>query len=86
MSETKYDKSLDTSVLKTLAANLYYQAIAEAEGITVTIDDYKSYLLELGQTEDDFNSMVETYGEKYLIQNMLAEKAIDVIKENVVLE
>lgn len=86
MSETKYDKSLDTSVLKTLAANLYYQAIAEAEGITVTIDDYKSYLLELGKTEDDFNSMVETYGEKYLIQNMLAEKAIDVIKENVVLE
>lgn len=86
MSESKYDKSLDTSVLKTLTANLYYQAIAEAEGISVTIDDYKAYLLEEGQTEEDFTSMVETYGEKYLIQNMIAKEAIDVIKENVVVK
>lgn len=85
-SESQYDKSLDTSVLKTLKTNLFYQAIAEKEGISVTEDDYKAYLTEQGKSEDDYTSMVETYGKSYLMQNMIAEKALKIVKDNVVVK
>ena len=85
-SESQYDKSLDTSVLKTLKTNLFYQAIAEKEGISVTEDDYKAYLTEQGKSEDDYTSMVETYGKSYLMQNMIAEKALEIVKDNIVVK
>ncbi len=80
MSEAKYDKQLKTTAKENTKATLIYQAILENEGVTVTLDECKAYLLENGTTEDGFNTQLEQYGTGYLVQRMVQVKALEIVK------
>ena len=81
MSESEYDKSLAEEAQVAAKQALVYQAILEKEGITVTAEDYLSYLLVNGETEEDYNEEVEEYGTNYVAQKMIKNKAIELVKE-----
>ena len=83
MSEAKYDKSLTEKVEPIAKEDLIYQAIIEAENVTVTEADYLAYLQGQGQTSEEFDKQVEQYGKPYLMQHMMKIKVIDIIKEYV---
>ncbi|WP_455716045.1 trigger factor [Anaerosporobacter sp.] len=80
MSEAKYDKQLKATAKENTKEDLIYQAILETEGVTVSLDDYKQYLLDNGTSEEDFESQVETYGTGYLVNNMVKIKALEIVK------
>lgn len=86
MSEAKYDKQLKSAAKDNAKATLIYQAILENEGVTVTLDECKAYLLENGTTEDGFNSQLEQYGTGYLVQRMVQVKALEIVKELVTVQ
>ena len=86
MSEAKYDKQLKSAAKDNAKATLIYQAILENEGVTVTLDECKDYLLENGTTEDGFNSQLEQYGTGYLVQRMVQVKALEIVKELVTVQ
>ncbi|MBP5160206.1 MAG: trigger factor [Lachnospiraceae bacterium] len=77
MSDEEYDKSLFEKVERSVKLNLVCQAIAEKEGITATIDEFKANFLKKGGTEDEYNNQLNTYGTPYLVQAMLNTKVID---------
>lgn len=83
MTEEQYDESLDEKVTNDLKFALFCQAVAEAEGITATLDEAKQYYVSEGGTEEDFDSQVTTYGNGYMVQNMLKEKVINMICDKV---
>lgn len=80
MSETAYDKKLKTTAKENAKANLIYQAILENEGVTVTLDECKAYLLDNGSTEDQIKTQLEQYGTGYLVQRMVQIKALEIVK------
>ncbi len=84
MTEEEYDKSLIETCKESEKTYLTYQAIAEKEGIKLTIDDYKNYLMETDGDEDSYQSMSEQYGDPYLVQMMYRDKVIQLIKDNAV--
>lgn len=86
MSEAKYDKQLKATAKENTKEDLIYQAILESEGVTVSLDDYKNYVLENGTTEDQYNSQVEQYGTGYLVQKMVQVKALEIVKGLVTVE
>ena len=75
MTEAKYDR---TELVKTakeqLSDMLVYQAIAEKENITASIEDYKAYSIEQGDTEETFEKAREVYGDPALVQQYLVIK------------
>lgn len=80
MSEVAYDKKLKTTAKENAKANLIYQAILENEGVTVTLDECKAYLLDNGSTEDQIKTQLEQYGTGYLVQRMVQIKALEIVK------
>ena len=50
MTEEQYDESLDEKVTNDLKFALFCQAVAEAEGITATLDEAKQYYVSEGGT------------------------------------
>ncbi|WP_167955180.1 FKBP-type peptidyl-prolyl cis-trans isomerase [Anaerosporobacter faecicola] len=80
MSEVDYDKQLRSAAKETAKANLIYQAILEKEGVTVTVDDYKEYMLGKGATEEDYNNQIKQYGTGYSVQQMVKVKALEILK------
>lgn len=80
MSEAEYDKQLKSSAKDNAKANLIYQAILENEGVTVSLDDCKAYLLDNGSTEEEINAQLEQYGTGYLVQRMVQIKALEIVK------
>lgn len=82
MTEAEYDASLEEKVQDNLKYSLFCQAVADAEGITATLDETKTYFMGQGGTEDDFTSEVGTYGAGYMVQSMLFEKVINMMCEN----
>ena len=83
MTEEQYDESLEEKVMNDLKFALFCQAVAETEGITATLDEAKQHYIAEGGTEEDFNSQATTYGNGYMVQNMLKEKVMDMICEKV---
>lgn len=86
MSEAEYDKQLKTTAKDNAKANLIYQAILENEGVTVSLDDCKAYLLDNGSTEEQINAQLEQYGTGYLVQRMVQVKALEIVKGLVTVE
>ncbi len=86
MSETKYDASLREKVLSQAKEILIYQAIAELEGIKASEEDYLAYVISQGQTEDNYNSYLTTYGKGYLMQQDIARKVIEYVKTLVTIQ
>lgn len=80
MSETDYDLSLNDTCKETEKANMIYQAILETEGVTVTEDDYRTYLSETTGSADTFDTQVERYGKGYAMQAMVRIKALEIVE------
>ncbi len=75
MSEAKYDRTkLVTLAKDQLGSMLIYQAIAEKENITASIEEYKAYATENGETAEKFESAQKTYGDPALVQQYLVIK------------
>lgn len=79
MTELEFDDSLEEDVDESLAYILTCQAIADKEGITATADEVLQHYLSEGETEDDFNAMIESYGTGYVVQQYLQEKVVDYV-------
>ena len=71
-TEEEYDAGLEATVQVTAKINLIFQAIAESEGITATTDDYYDYFKT--STTEDYDSLIATYGENYVVQLILNQK------------
>ena len=71
-TEEEYDAGLEATVQVTAKINLIFQAIAESEGITATTDDYFDYFKT--STTEDYDSLIATYGENYVVQLILNQK------------
>lgn len=77
MSEAKYDASLDKVAQDIAKRTMLYQAIYEAEGLTISEDDYKS---------DDFDKRVEQYGKGFVMQQVIQSKVLEFVKEHITVE
>lgn len=77
MTEEEYDASLDEKIEENLKYALVCQAVAEAEGITASAEEARAHAIAEGQTEEDFDSSLENYGEGYIAQQLLFEKVIE---------
>ena len=64
---------------------LAYQAILENEGIVPTVDDLKAQF-EANGTMDSFDSSMETYGQGYMMLDVIKNKAIQIAKDNAVVK
>ena len=71
-TEAEYDAGLEATVQPTAKVNLIFQAIAETEGISATTDDYFDYFKT--STTEDYDSLIATYGENYVVQLILNQK------------
>jgi len=80
MSEEEYDKKLEENCKSVETEALVYQAILESEGISVNYDEYLAYAKDLGISEEDITSEVETYGKGFVVQNYVRTKAMDIVK------
>ena len=67
---------------------LAYQAILENEGIELTADDLKAHVAEEYGSDDEetYNSLLEEYGQGYLMLDLIKDKAIEIAKNNAVVE
>ena len=83
MTEYQYDVSLKDQVVDNMKYVLFCQAVAEKEGISVTLDETREYYIAQGGTEDNFNSQIESVGQGYMVQQYLCEKVINTISERV---
>ena len=81
MTEEEYLEDLDTRAKEDLKTKLAYQAILEDEGISITEDEVKEYVVETYGSEDSFDTITEQYGIGYLANEMIPDKAMDVLKE-----
>ncbi|MCR4937847.1 MAG: FKBP-type peptidyl-prolyl cis-trans isomerase [Lachnospiraceae bacterium] len=81
-SEEEYDQSLDETCKETEKDLLTYQAIAEKEGIKLTIEDYKASLTESEGSDESYADRADQYGDPYLIQSLYKDKVIELVKDN----
>ncbi len=86
MSETEYDKTLVDKAKDAYKNNLVYQAILEMEGASADADYYKSVLVAQGNDESYYDTLVEQYGEPYVLQMAIKEKAVELVKNMVTVQ
>ncbi len=86
MSEEEYDKSLIDTCKETEKDVLTYQAIMEKEGIKCTLDDYMDSIKDIDDYEQIYTDRKSQYGDPYLIQSLYKDKAIQVVKDNAIIE
>lgn len=77
MTEAEYDASLGDKVDEEMRYILACLTIAEKEGITATTEEAHEHFIAEGGTEENYETMIETYGAGYLTQQLLCEKVID---------
>ena len=86
MTEPKYDRSLTETGKAIVKQHLIFQAIAEKEGIKADQASYLAYLLEQGETEENFNTQLTNYGKGYLMQSHISLQVQDLVKNNVTIQ
>lgn len=85
-TEEEYDLSLEDEVKETAEYYMFCQAIAEKEGITADMNDVRTQILDAGNTEEQLESYISSYGEPYLIQSALATKVIEKLCATAIVE
>ncbi|SCP99722.1 FKBP-type peptidyl-prolyl cis-trans isomerase [Anaerobium acetethylicum] len=80
MSEKEYEASLVEAAQDQAKKALIFQAILEAEGLSVTADEYGTYFGD--DASADYDTQVEQYGEGYVMQTIITEKVMDLVKGN----
>lgn len=88
MTEDEFNEQVILAVQQNLQQEMYLKAIAEAEGVELTEEEYaegcekyaEAYGMESGE------EIVETYGESVVRLSLLQEKVFDFLVENAVVE
>lgn len=80
-SESEYDAGLEDDAQNIAKKALIYQAIYEKEGLTVSEDDFNTYLSD--DSSDNYDTQVEKYGKGYVMQEIINKKVLEKVKENV---
>lgn len=86
MSEAEYDGTLEEKAKDTYKNNLAFQSILELEGASVEGAYLKNLLVQEGNPESTYDSLVEEYGLPFVNQMAIREKAIDVVKDMVTVQ
>ena len=86
MSDDEYEEDLDTRAKEQLKEKLVYQYILQSEGVSLTEQDYRDYLKEQYDNDDNYDSNVEEYGLPYLLSERMGDKAIEILKDYVTVE
>ncbi len=84
VTETEYKEK----IVETVDANAQYylvaQAIHEKENLPVPAEeDIAAYIADMGYTEENKETVLDLYGEKYLVQYVMADQAFQHITEQV---
>ena len=74
-----YTTVLNESAEHTVAANIAVQKLYEDRGLAISEDEYAAYIEENGLSEDT----IEYYGKPYIMQNLMREKVIESIRDEV---
>lgn len=86
MTEEEYLTSIDVNAQNNYRNNLAYQAVVELEGATADAAFYKDYLVKQGNDASYYDTLVEQYGEPYVLQLAIQEKATEILKDKVTIQ
>ncbi len=85
-SMAEYYKTLKDQAKDTCKENLIWQAIVEKEGAVADAAYYKAKLVADGESEDYYDTQVTTSGEPFVLQQAIAAKALEIVKESAVVK
>ena len=85
-SMAEYYKTLKDQAKDTCKENLIWQAIVEKEGAVADAAYYKAKLVEDGESEDYYDTQVTTSGEPFVLQQAIAAKAMEIVKDAAVIQ
>ncbi|HAG68431.1 MAG TPA: trigger factor [Lachnospiraceae bacterium] len=86
MTEEEYEEDLDKRAKEQLKDKLAYQYILEGEGVSLSEQDYRDYLKETYDNDDNYDTNVEEYGLPYLLSERLGDRAVEILKGFVTVE
>lgn len=81
-TDEEYEADITDRAQRFAKADLVYQAVLEAEGITLTEEEAAAIVQEMDGSEEAVNSSVETYGKGYTMKAAVKQKAVDIALEN----
>ena len=82
MTDEEYTADITNRAQEFAKADLVYQGILEAEGITLTEADAEAIVKEADGDDNVFNTSVETYGKGYTMKSAVKKKAVDIAVES----
>lgn len=82
MTDEEYDADIVNRAQEFAKADLVYQAVLEAEGITLTEGEAESIVREMYGDDDYYTSSVDTYGTGYTNKAAVKQKADDIAVES----
>lgn len=81
MSMEEYEAQLVESCEQTVKADLVYQAILEKEGVKASVDELKEMVAtNYGEGEESYNTLIENYGQGYMMLSVNEQKAVEIAK------
>lgn len=82
VTEEGYYEQLDTECKDKTKVLLAYQDICEKEGIEISEDELKEYVMQMygGGNEDTYNDIVAEYGKGYIMLDLIKDKAMEAVK------
>lgn len=86
MDKNAYLEDLSLRAQESCLKALAYQAILENENAALTEDEIQSYITENYGEGENSDSMIEKYGKGYLANEMIPEKALEIILGYAVVE
>ncbi len=86
MTDDEYEADLNERGKSGLKEILAYQAVLEAEGLSLSEQDYRDYLTKSNGDDSNYDVQVQEYGLPYLLQQQMGDKAIEAIKQYVTVE
>ncbi len=86
MTEEEYEEDLDKRAKEAIKDKLAAQYVLEAEGESLSEQDYRDFLIEQYDNDDSFDSNVEEYGLPYLLSERLTDKAVEILKKYATVE
>lgn len=88
MTEEVFNEQIELAVQQNLQQEMYLKAIAEAEGIELTEEEYAAGCEKYAETYgmESGEDIVEAYGESVVRLSLLQEKVFDFLMENAIIE
>lgn len=84
--EMAYEDELRERAKESVKQALVYQAIYEKYGLTLDFDEYCAELNEENGDDTYADSLIETYGQGYMMQSKISELVLEYLEENVTVQ